>query len=83
MTFGELAAYQYRHETEERMRWQHTATICALLVNINKGKGKRPTKPEDFYPFDIPKKETNENLDKEQILNLAASMQNNLDKKNG
>jgi hypothetical protein len=82
MTFGEVAAFQYRHETEERIRWQHTATICALLVNINKGKGKPPTKPADFYPYDIPTKES-ENLDAQNIKDFAESMTKNLKKRNG
>jgi len=77
-----LAAYTYRHETAERIRWQHTATICALLVNINKGKGKPPTKPSDFYPFDLPEKEA-ESLTSDDIKTMRSELEKNLNEKRG
>lgn len=57
MTFHELAAFSKREEREERLRWQHTAAILALLGNCHRGKNSRPLKPADFYPFETPQSE--------------------------
>ena len=32
-----------------------TAQICALLANIHRGKNRRPFRPGDFYPYELPK----------------------------
>jgi len=57
MTFHEVASFSRSHDREERARWMHTATVCALLANCHRGKNRRPYKAADFYPFDIPKVE--------------------------
>ena len=82
LTFAELAAYTYRHETRERMAWQHTATVCALLVNINKGKGKTPAKTADFYPYDIPERESDV-LTSDDVETMRSELLKTLNKKNG
>lgn len=68
MTFFEVAAFSLKEEREERRLWQHTATVLALLANCHRGKNTRPSKPADFYPFDLPKVEgqevTREDIDK-------------------
>ena len=43
-------------ESRNKSDWWHTASIMCLLANINRGKGKRPFTPNDFFPFGKTKK---------------------------
>ncbi len=39
-------------EAAGRERWGHTATLCALIANVNRDPKKgRPLKPADFDPY--------------------------------
>lgn len=53
-TFAEVGAIsraQSRREDKELKRsWEQTASILALLVNINRAKGKQPVQPSHFMP---------------------------------
>lgn len=35
-----------------RAKWQHTASILAMIANVNRKKGKRAFRVEDFMPKD-------------------------------
>jgi len=36
---------------KNRADWNHTSHLIALLININREKGKRPVKPQEFNPY--------------------------------
>lgn len=74
MTFHEVASLSMREEREERRRWHHTATVCALLANCYRGKNRRPYKPADFYPFDLP--EVTTDMTREDIDSLINEFTN-------
>lgn len=75
MTPREVHGWMISIEEQERRAWTHTAQICALYANAHRGKGKRPFRPEDFYPFKARKSST-ENMTREDIDALRAELSN-------
>ena len=43
------------YQANQRVAWDHTGTLAAILVNVNKTKGRSVT-PEDFNPYRRPRK---------------------------
>jgi hypothetical protein len=39
-----------------RERWEHTSSILAVLINVNRGKGDRAVKPSELNPYTARKK---------------------------
>lgn len=39
-------------DARQRAAWWRTSHVMCLLANINRGKGRRPFEPRDFFPFD-------------------------------
>lgn len=39
-------------DARQKSAWWQTAHLMCLLANINRGKGRRPFEPRDFFPFD-------------------------------
>jgi|TARA_R110002095_G_scaffold214790_1_gene207539 hypothetical protein len=33
------------------VEWDHTSAICAMVANVNRGKGKQPIKPQQLNPL--------------------------------
>lgn len=50
LTLKEFNALIERHQTNEEWLNYRPAIICALLANINRGKGSKVYKPQDFMP---------------------------------
>jgi len=50
MTLREFAWCREGWIARQSAMWDHTASIMALLANVNSGKGKR-FEPGDFHPF--------------------------------
>jgi hypothetical protein len=39
-------------EARQRDQWNHTASVMALIANVNRDPKKgRPAKPDDFHPL--------------------------------
>ena len=51
MTLREYTYYRDGYFNRMRLEWDHTASLMALLVNINAPKGKRYD-VKDFHPFE-------------------------------
>lgn len=79
MDFWEATPYEIHHmtkaiENEERRSWARTAQICALFANAHRAKGKRPFKPEDFYPFKV-ERPSAEDLTREEIDTIRKNLE--------
>ena len=79
MDFWEATPHEIHHmtkaiENEERRSWARTAQICALFANAHRAKGKRPFKPEDFYPFKVERPSV-EDLTREEIDTIRKNLE--------
>lgn len=45
-------------EGRGRECWNHTASIMAVLINVNRGKNDRAVKPSDLNPYEARKRES-------------------------
>lgn len=50
MTLREYSWWREGYMAKSSAHWDHTASIMALIANVNSGKGKRFS-PEEFHPF--------------------------------
>lgn len=73
MTPREVHGWTLSIEEEERRSWAHTAQICALFANCHRGKGKRPFRPEDFYPFKA-RRSSRPDMTRQEIDALASEL---------
>lgn len=72
MTFFELAHYSKGVVDQDRMLWNHTATVMALFANSNRDPKRRPTpyQPSDFHPYEDQTKNPDA-ISEEQIQSIA------------
>ena len=78
MTPREVYHWMKSVEGEDRRNWAQTAQICALLANIHRGKNRRPFRPGDFYPYELPKG-PEVDLTREDIDSLRDELKNPFD----
>jgi hypothetical protein len=45
-------AYYLIEPFGEKVEWFRTGSICAVVANANRSKGRKPFKPADFMPDD-------------------------------
>ena len=52
-----MCAARDRLNHRDRLQWMHTSHVLLTLVNINRSR-KKPYELGDFYPYELPGKET-------------------------
>jgi hypothetical protein len=57
---------QKKLEVERYERWQHTASLCAIIANVNRAPDTEPYVMQDFIPVPYPGKESAQVETKEQ-----------------
>jgi hypothetical protein len=73
LTLREYSYYREGFTARHSMMWDHTASIMALLANVNAPKGKK-FQPGDFHPYTT---KSNQGVQsKEEALALLEKMKN-------
>jgi len=69
LTMAEAMSIVKRSEVQDRMAWNHTASVLSLLANVNSSKSKS-YKPADFHPYEVNSK-NGEFANREEVLEFA------------
>lgn len=79
MTFGDYIRVCYGQIRKDEKQWLHTRKLIALLININRAKGKAVVRPEDIYKtsYDITIKDTETERKLAVIDKLKANFEKN------
>jgi hypothetical protein len=72
MTLAEFAWYRDGYIWRQARDWDHTASLMALLANVNSGKGKTFS-PSDFHPIDKKNKGVQSRKEAEDLLKKMSS----------